>query len=60
MKETCPEILNAYRRTDRGFAREEVSGLDAVLALPEIGVELPLAEVYDGVRFGPDGVDGEE
>jgi hypothetical protein len=30
---------------------------NSVLALPEIGVELPLAELYEGIVFddGPDG-----
>ena len=27
---------------------------DAVLAMPEIGVELPLAEVYAGIKFAAD------
>jgi Uma2 family endonuclease len=40
-----------FRRTETGFAREVYTGLDAVLPLPEIGTELPLAEVYDGVEF---------
>jgi len=42
----------AYRR-DRngGFAREIHVGLDAVIPLPEIGCELPLADLYDGVEF---------
>jgi len=43
--------LVAFRRTSQGFVGESLSGLDAVLPLPEIGAELPLAEVYDGVDF---------
>lgn len=27
---------------------------DAVLAMPEIGVDLPLAEVYAGIAFASD------
>lgn len=34
--------------------REVYEGLDAVLPLPEIGIELPLAEIYDGVEFTPE------
>lgn len=40
-----------YRRTDEGFDRETLSGLDAVIALPEIDCELPLADVYAKVTF---------
>ena len=43
--------LVAFRRTHHGFVGEAFSGLDAVLPLPEVGAELPLAEVYDGVDF---------
>jgi Uma2 family endonuclease len=41
----------ALRRTEAGFVREVYEGLDAVLPLPEIGIDLPLAEIYDGVEF---------
>jgi hypothetical protein len=34
--------------------REVYDGLDAVIPLPEIETELPLAEVYDGVEFTPE------
>ena len=40
-----------FRRGERGFVREVYTGLDAVIPLPEIACELPLAEVYDGVEF---------
>lgn len=43
-----------YRRTDNGFLREEWQGLDAVIPMPELGVELPLAEVYRRVNFQAD------
>jgi hypothetical protein len=46
--------VTAYRRTERGFVREIHIGLDAVIPLPEIDAELPLAEVYDGVEFAPE------
>ncbi len=29
-------------------------GLDAVLPLIEVGVELPLAEIYEGVKINPE------
>ena len=41
----------AYRRTEQGFVREIASGRNAVLSLPEIGIELPLSEIYDRVEF---------
>ena len=34
-----------------GFVVEEYAGLDAVIPLPEVEIELPLAEVYEGVKF---------
>jgi len=49
-----------YRRTDSGFARETYGGLDAVIPLPEIGCELPLADLYDGVEFPPPRSDEDE
>jgi Uma2 family endonuclease len=43
-----------FRRTEEGFVREVYQGLDAVIPLGEIGIELPLAEVYDTVTFIPE------
>ena len=46
-----PERLKvvAYRRTEQGFAKEVWEELDSVLPLPEVGVELPLLEIYKSV-----------
>jgi Uma2 family endonuclease len=44
----------AFRRTADGFVREVHQGMDAVLALREIGVDLPLAEIYEGLEFAPE------
>jgi Uma2 family endonuclease len=41
----------AFRRTKGGFVREVYQGLDAVLPLGEIGIEVPLAEIYESVEF---------
>jgi len=49
----------AYRRTDEGFACEPHIGFDSVLSLPEIGTQLPLSEVFDGVEFTPEDDDEE-
>jgi len=47
-----PQVL-LYRRTDDGWAVEAFDGLDAVVALPEIGARLTLSDIYDGLRFEP-------
>jgi Uma2 family endonuclease len=39
------------RRRHGAWEDEKVEGPDAVLGLPEVGVELPLAAIYDGVDF---------
>ncbi len=49
----------AFRRTEAGFIREVHTGLDSVLPLNEFEIELPLAEIYDGVEFMPE-ASGEE
>ena len=43
-----------HRRTEQGFVREVYEGLDALLPLAEVDIELPLAEIYDGVEFLPE------
>lgn len=41
------------------WATDLLVGLDALLALPEIGIEIPLAEIYDGIAFAsPDPEEG--
>jgi Uma2 family endonuclease len=44
----------AFRRTESGFVREVYEGLDVILPLGEIGVDLPLAEIYETVEFAPE------
>jgi Uma2 family endonuclease len=44
----------AHRRSLSGFLAEVFEGLDATLPLPELGIELPLAEIYRGVSFHPE------
>jgi Uma2 family endonuclease len=43
--------VEAYTRGRRGWRFEEIEGQDAVLALEAFGIELPLAEIYDGLSF---------
>lgn len=45
-------VVVAFRRTDQGFVREKYEGMQAVVPMPEIETELPLAEIYERVRFG--------
>ncbi|WP_245239697.1 hypothetical protein [Methylobacterium variabile] len=42
-----------YRREAEGWQPELFEGLEAVIALPEIGARLALAEIYDGLTFAP-------
>jgi Uma2 family endonuclease len=59
VEQDSPNVV-AFRRTETGFVREVYSGLGAVLPLPEIGSELPLAEIYDRVVFVPEPGDDDE
>ena len=43
-----------YRRSEQGFLREVYAGRETTIPLPEIEIELPLAEIYDGVEFVPE------
>lgn len=47
-------LIVVYRRTPSGFVREVYDGMDAILPLPEIEIELPLAEVYEGAELTPE------
>jgi Uma2 family endonuclease len=40
-----------YAREDRRWVRSTATG-DGILVMPEIGVELPLAEAYAGLELG--------
>jgi len=46
--------VEVFRRTDQGFVREVFAGLEATILLSEMEVELPLAELYEGVEFAPE------
>jgi hypothetical protein len=45
--------MTVYPRIGDGWTHEILVG-DSTLALPEIGVALPLAELYDGLAFAPE------
>jgi Uma2 family endonuclease len=53
VEQEAPAVV-VFRRTDKGFVREVYQGLDAVVPLGEVDIDLPLAEVYDAVEFGPE------
>lgn len=48
--------VTLYRRTAQGFV-QETYGKGETIPLGEIGVELPLSELYDGVVFEPEPTD---
>lgn len=54
MVEQESAAMIVFRRTSEGFVREVYQGLDAVLPLSEIDIELPLAEAYERVEFLPE------
>jgi hypothetical protein len=47
----APEVIVWGRGADRSWRKGVRRGLDQEIAMPEIGVTLPLAEIYDGVEF---------
>jgi Uma2 family endonuclease len=47
-----PEAI-VMRRTDAGFLREFVDGIDSVIELPFLRCSLTMREIYDGVEFTP-------
>ncbi|MBY0522418.1 MAG: Uma2 family endonuclease [Gemmataceae bacterium] len=50
IEQDMPAVV-AHRRTKDGFVREVYQGLDALIPLPEMGIELSLAEIYEDVEF---------
>lgn len=49
LAETDKHFLTLHRRNGADFRRKIISGPDAVLELPEVGISLPLAELYRDV-----------
>ncbi len=47
----APEIVLWSRGADRTWVQAVIDGLDGAVELPDLGVTLPLAEIYDGVEF---------
>lgn len=42
-------LAHAYRRQDAGWMFESIAGPDAVVALPSVGITVPLAALYERV-----------
>ncbi len=51
--ESALALVVAYHRTDTGFKREIHTGLESSVQLDCIGVNLPLAEIYERLEFPP-------
>jgi Uma2 family endonuclease len=56
-QETAAVVVD--RRTEQGFSQESYQGLEASIPLPELGIELPLSEIYDGIAFAQESDDDE-
>lgn len=52
-----PQVL-VHRRDGEVWREEIVTGLEGVIDLPKLKVDLPMADVYDGIAFGPRFVSG--
>ena len=53
MLEQTSQAATVFARAGGDWVGHVITG-DALLAMPEIGVELPLAELYANIGFGPD------
>lgn len=47
-----PEAI-VERRTPEGWKAEQITGLEGIIRLPLLEIELPLAELYERVEFPP-------
>jgi Uma2 family endonuclease len=54
MLEQDRQAATVFARVDNDWVGHIISG-DAILRMPEIGVEVPLAELYEGLSFDPIG-----
>jgi len=44
-------FVEMYQRQGAGWRAKEFSGLDAIVPLPALGCDLPLAEIYAGIEI---------
>ena len=47
-------VVVAHRRSAEGFVREVYAGMQTVIPLPEVGINLTLSEIYNQVEFAPE------
>jgi Uma2 family endonuclease len=59
VEQETPTVV-AFRRAADGFVREVYDGLNTAVLLPEIGTELPLAEIYDAATFASEPAEDEQ
>lgn len=52
--EQSSAAVAVYRRNDEGFTKEHYLKMEDVIPLPEIGCEVPLADLYENVEFTPE------
>lgn len=50
IEQSNPEVV-LERRGENGWQTERFSGLGAVVTLPTVGIDLPLAELYERLTF---------
>ena len=53
MLEQTSQAATVFARAGDDWVGHVITG-DALLAMPEIGVELPLGELYANIGLGPD------
>ena len=46
-------VATTYTRTDTGWIVDQLDGT-GILDMPEIGISIPMAELYDGLTFAGD------
>jgi Uma2 family endonuclease len=44
-------VAIVMRRSNRGFFREQVEGVEATINLPFLGCSLSMWEIYEGIEF---------
>ena len=47
----APQIRVYHRLPPETWLSDRLTGLDAILRLPRLGVEIPLADLYTGLAF---------
>ena len=53
LEQDSPTVVT-FLRGDQGFVRHVYEGLSATVQLAELDIQLPLADLYERVQFGPE------